>query len=448
MGVVFKARQTTLNRVVALKMILAGELAGPDEVRRFRAEAEAVAALDHPNVLPVYEVGEVHGQHFFTMKLVPGGSLAGRVRSLLGRPAEAAELVAKLARAVDYAHRRGVLHRDLKPANVLLDPDGTPYVTDFGLAKTVGDDGQTRTGAVLGTPGYMPPEQARGEKGLTPAADVYALGAILYELLTGRPPFQGPSPLDTILEVLEREPDHPRAVNPAADKDLALIALKCLQKDPARRYPTAAALADDLDRFLAGEPITVRRQAALHRVGGWARREPGLACRLAVIGACAAIVLVKHQLDPAVGLARHLLVVGVLAGWAVVSLACQALLRRDRYAAGVVAAWLAADAGFLTGLLILDDSHESPLTLAYGLLVAASGVWLRVRLVWFATAAAVVGYTVLVGAEAARGPLTGAPHHHAIAVITLVAIGAVVAYQVRRTRLVSRFQGTSTTPAR
>ena len=446
MGVVYKARQRSLNRLVAVKMILAGELAGPDDVRRFRAEAESAAKIDHPNVLPIYEVGEQHGQQFFSMKLVGGGSLAARGKSLAGNFEEIARLMATLSRAVEAAHQHGLLHRDLKPANVLLDLDGTPFVTDFGLAKLASaEDGLTKTGAILGTPSYMAPEQARSERVLTPAVDVYALGAILYELLTGRPPFQGPTSLDTILEVLEREPLHPRAITPSADRDLSLIALKCLQKDPGQRYPSAESLAADLDRWLAGEAVIARRRAGPQRILAWARREPGLACRLVVIGLCAAIVRIKYQLDPSVGLGEHLQIMAILAGWALVSVACQSLLRRDRYSTGVVAAWLAADAGVLTGLLILDSSQESPLTLVYGLFVAASGVWLRPRLVWFATVVAVTGYVVLVLDTATRGGLTHAPHHHIIAGIALIAIGAVVAFQVKRARLLSRFRGSGTT---
>ncbi len=443
MGVVYRARQVSLNRPVALKMILAGQLASAADLQRFRAEAESAANLDHPNVLPIYEVGEHQGQPFFSMKLVEGGSLTGKVAVLVGDPHATAALVGLLARAVEHAHRHGVVHRDLKPSNVLIDTDGIPYVTDFGLAKRVGsDDGLTKTGAILGTPNYMAPEQARGEKAVGPAADVYALGAILYECLTGQPPFQGTTPLDTILEVIERAPDDPQAVAPASDPDLGLIALKCLEKDPNRRYESAAALADDLDRWRDGEPITARRPRWPQRVFGWARREPGLSCRLAMLAACALLIQIAYQVQPAVGLVYHGKVMGILAGWAAVSLACQWLLRRDWSPGRVGAAWLTADAAFLTGMLALDDAHESSLVLVYGLYVAASGVWLRTRLVWVSTLAAAVGYAVLIGAAATQGGIHRPPHYHLIVTIAIAATGAVVAYQVRRARQLSRFTGT------
>lgn len=293
----------------------------------------------------------------------------------------------------------------------------------------------------------MDPEQARSERVLTPAVDVYALGAILYELLTGQPPFRGPTSLDTILEVLEREPTPPRAIHSTANRDLSQIALKCLEKDPARRYASAAALADDLDRWLVGEAVIARRGSVAQRVLAWARREPGLSCRLVMFSICFVITKFKYQIQPEVSLSQHLRITAILAGWAVISVLCQAALRRDRSAAIIAAGWLATDAGVLTGLLVLDESQETPLTIAYGLLVAASGVWLRVGLVWFATVTAVVGYLVLVTDAALTRGLTRAPHHHVIAVIALVASGAVVAFQVHRARLLSRYQRGSMTQA-
>jgi hypothetical protein len=290
MGVVFRARQVSANRQVALKVILSGQLASGDDVRRFRAEAEAAANLDHPSILPLYHVGEHDGQPFFSMKLIEGGNLGARVQDLVARPRAAAALVARLARAVHFAHQRGILHRDIKPANVLLDADGTPYVTDFGLAKRLeADSGLTRTGAVVGTPSYMPPEQARADKQITTAADVYSLGAVLYELLSGRPPFRAATQFDTVLQVLEKEPEHPRTFKPRADRDLSAVALKCLQKAPENRYESAAALADDLQRWLNGEPTRARPPSLGGQAWRWLRRNAAAALGIGALGTLAGL---------------------------------------------------------------------------------------------------------------------------------------------------------------
>ncbi len=279
MGVVYRARQRRPNRIVALKMIRDSELASAAEVLRFRTEAENAGQLDHPHIIPVYEVGEHEGRCYFSMKFQGGGNLARLLSRAPPNARQAAALVAKAARAVHYAHERGILHRDLKPANILLDADGEPHVTDFGLARRLdGRSGVPQSGALVGTPSYMAPEQAAGQtKHLTTAADVYALGAILYELLTGRPPFQGATVLETLEHVRSAEPVPLHRWQPKLARDLETICLKCLEKDPVGRYPSAQALAEDLECFLAGEPIQARSAGTWERARKWARRRPAIA---------------------------------------------------------------------------------------------------------------------------------------------------------------------------
>jgi WD40 repeat protein len=287
MGVVYKARQVGLNRLVALKLLRWGPDSSPEERARFHAEAEAAARLQHPNVVQIYEVGEQDGRPFLSLEYLEGGSLARRLDGTPRPAREAAGLVLTLAGAVHAIHRLQIVHRDLKPDNVLLTADGTPKVADFGLAKLLdSEQGRTESGAVLGTPSYMAPEQAQGQrKRIGPATDVYALGAILYELLTGRPPFRAETPIDTVLQVIAEEPVPPARLNPKLPRDLETICLKCLMKEPGKRYASVAALGDDLQRFLEGKPIQARPAETAERLVKWVKRRP------AVAGLTAAVVL-------------------------------------------------------------------------------------------------------------------------------------------------------------
>ena len=310
MGVVYKARHRRLQRLVALKMVLSGVHVGAVGLARFRAEAEAVAKLSHPNIVQIYETGEHDGLPFFSLELVDGGSLDQRIRESPTSPRAAAQLIETLARTMAVAHDRGIVHRDLKPANILLAKVGSqssmvrsrepirtprcprttgrrntvPKIADFGLAKQVDDDSsQTRTGTILGTPSYMAPEQAGGKnREIGPPADIYSLGAILYELLVGRPPFRAGNPIDTIRQVLEQEPVPPRQLEPRVPHDLETICLKCLEKDPSRRFAGAMALADDLRRFVEGDPIQARPTPAWERAWKWGRRRKAIVALLAV----------------------------------------------------------------------------------------------------------------------------------------------------------------------
>ena len=437
MGVVYRARQISLGRTVALKMILSGQFANAAEVQRFRNEAAAAAKLDHPHIVPIYDVGQHDARHYFSMGYVEGPTL-DEVLKMKPLPADsAAEILRKLAIAVEYAHQRGIIHRDLKPANILLDDKGEPRITDFGLAKlTDGDGGFTATGDVVGTPSYMTPEQAGGRiDEVKETADVYALGAILYACTTGRPPFQAKSPTDTILAVLEAEATLPSSLNRETPPELEAIILRCLEKKPEDRYPSAKALADDLDRFLLGEPVEARHTEPWQRVRRWWRRQPTLVTHLVVI---TFMLLLLQILYYCVGRSLSYMVNMSLLflAWGGASVFFQKMLERPRSAELGRYLWAGTDAALLTLALYLSSPPASGLLIGYPLLVVSSGLFFRVRLVLFMLTCCLSGYGLLVYLIPAERTPVYPPFYFATG---LLALGLVCAYQVHRIRVLSRY---------
>jgi serine/threonine-protein kinase len=435
MGVVFRARQRDLNRIVALKMILSSRLAADDDVQRFYREARAAGSLRHPQIVGIHEVGQIHGQHFFAMDYIAGSSLAAVTTGGPVDPERAARILAGVARAVQFLHEHGIVHRDLKPSNILLDEAGTAHVSDFGLAKVFGDPGErTQTGAILGTPGYMSPEQAAGKIGdVSSRSDVYSLGAILYEMLTGRPPFREDNPLNTILQVLESEPTFPRQLNAGVPHELERVCLKCLEKDPARRYSSAAAVADELERFLRSEPIEARPAGFGERVRRWIRRDTGLAARLGIMATAWGIVEIRYLVSPKEW-QNALKVRSAFAVWGILAIVFQQLLRRDRSANFARLAWAVTDPLFLTFVLSLSDDI-GPILVGYPVLITASGLWFKPWLVVVSTVACIVTYLWLLYIR--QDPLPQ-PHYPLIFLAALVVIGFIIWFQVHRLRTLTR----------
>lgn len=451
MGVVYQARDTQLSRVVALKMVLAGQFADDEEIQRFDEEARSAAALDHPGIVALYESGRCDGQPFFSMAYVEGPSLSQILEGGPLPPLAAVRLFRKIVSAVAYAHEHGVIHRDLKPANILLETGGqvsgkemssgvvsgadpsllNPKITDFGLAKRMGGESHlTASGQLLGTPLYMSPEQAAGRtREIGPAADIYALGAILYVMLTGRPPFASDNPVEVILQVLESDPPLPRRLCPEIPTDLECICLKCLEKVPDDRYRTANELADDVDRYLRREPIEARSPSPTQRMRRWMRRQPVLAWHVICLGFLLALIQVIYVGHPLRDLSYHVRVSGVLGLWLVASVGCHWLQRRDDRAAWWHQFWIGTDAAFLTILLSLLAPPLGPLLGGYLALICISGLFFQTRLVAFTTAAALIASVVLFFLR----PEEARPLHYAVLFETsLVMTGFVVGYQVWR----------------
>ncbi len=441
MGVVYKARQKGLDRTVAVKMILASHLASAEQVERFYAEARAAAQIQDPRVVSIHDVGQLGGQHYFAMEFVPGPSLAEVIAGDAMPFDEAVRIMLTVSRTVGRLHKQGIVHRDLKPSNILLDEQGLPSVTDFGLAKMLSGDGPaTHTGAIVGTPSYMSPEQASGRTGsVGPLSDVYALGAILYELFTGRPPYLEENPLDTLVQVLEGEPPRPSSLRDGVPRALEQICLRCLEKSPENRYVSADDLADDLERHLRGEPVEARRLSLAQRLNRWTRREPALVSRLGAFAFVGLLLqadsLLFHQFDPF--LTRR--VMGLLGLGTVASILFQALLKRARWSTLARYVWSTADMILFSSLMFFADGLNLPMVSGYLLLIAAAGLWFRERLVWYTALLAGVSYVALFLFERYINRAGPQPAQAVFILLAFFLAGFVTGYQVKRVRALSAF---------
>lgn len=446
MGAVYRGRHRTLGHEVAIKLLRGDDARDADErAARFYQEARAAAALRHPNLVAVHQVGRDGADHYLVMDLVCGPTLAAVIAEGPLSWQSAAELMRAVADGIALLHDRGIVHRDLKPSNILIDGDGQPRVVDFGLAKLLeGADLRTHSGTLVGTPRYMSPELASGRsREIGPASDLFSLGATLYEMLTGTPAFGGQHPLESLRRVVESEPPPPRQLNRAIPGGLQRIVLKCLAKNPAARYATARALADDLRAVLAGEPpptATLQPTVALRRQF---RRSPALWVRALGLFGVMAAVQVNASLATRVP-RQHGLVMSLLVVWLAASAGLHLLQRRQRSLSSTAALpllWSAVDVGLLTVLLLVATSHHAegadpigPLYVGYAVLIAASGFWLERAAVWLTTGLACLGYVGLAAyTAAAEQPL----HYPVLVVACLVLVGLATAQQVFRVRWIA-----------
>lgn len=444
MGIVYRAVQRELGRTVALKVLRAGEMATDEEVRRFRTEVLASTALSHPNIIPTFEAGQLHGLFYLTMAYIEGEDLQSKLRDLKTDPQRAAKLLLKITEAVSHAHHHNIIHRDIKPSNILVDQCGEPFLADFGLAHRMReDDGLTATGQILGTPAYMPPEQASGRaRKLTTSVDVYSLGAVLYAMLTGQPPFSGPTPFDVLLQVVDRQPPAPRQLNRVCPKPLELICLKAMGKQPEDRYQSADELACDLRRFMRGEVIEFPKPTLYQRALTWWRREPILVSHVCALLSVIVIVLISYLCgDGANSPDRFAIKLPLLITWVVACVALQRLSRVYQYRAWVHLAWAASDIVIYTALMFVADKPRGLLMVGYPMMIAASGLFYRVRFVVFMTITCNLAMLLLV--NFVDDPITQRIDFLAIYFIGITVLGLCVMTMIRRIRGLSRFCGAS-----
>ncbi|MEM8732803.1 MAG: serine/threonine-protein kinase [Planctomycetota bacterium] len=396
MGVVYRARHQRLNRIVALKLIRSGSLASDEEVERFLSEAEAAAALSHPNIVPIYEVGQINGLVFYTMAYIEGDSLAQLVAKGMMESDEAVRILHRLCNAVEYAHRAGIYHRDLKPANVLINEEGQPVIIDFGLAKVANrDQSLTATGQILGTPAYMTPELASGRvKTIGPAADVYALGAILYFLCTGQPAFSGPTPFDVLLQVLDKRPPRPSKLKKHLSRDIDTICLKALEKEPSARYQTATELGSDLQRVLTGEPIDSPQESWTEKLTKWWQREPILVAHVMGIGITTLIVVVAYLIREEYNQLFYYRL-GLLLIWLAASFFLQTWVDLAKWNHAAIFTWLAIDVFLYTTLITFAGPPRSMLLIGYPMMIVGSGLFYQRRFTVTKTVLCIVGFSVL-----------------------------------------------------
>lgn len=433
MGIVFRARHRDLQRIVALKVIRSGEFASPEETSRFRAETEACARLQHPNIVPIYDVGEQAGLQYFTMALIDGPTLVERLQQEELSAKDAARLVQKLAMAIENAHTAGIIHRDLKPANILFNSSGEPFITDFGLAKMAGTDEMlTTTGQILGTPAYMAPEQATGRRNhVGESADVYSLGCLLYFALTGQAPFHGPTPFDILLQVLERDPPLPRQINRQVPAVLERVCLRAMAKRVEDRYASARHFAEDLGKFLKDEPVAWPEITWPQKLSAWWRREPILVSHLCGISATALIVtiaVISRGSDYKYYLAR-MLIFGI---WALASIVLQFLLKRPQWKDPICYTWAAIDIVLYTSLLLFADPPRGPLLVGYPMLICASALFYRRTFVIFMSSGCGLGFLTLVFLSS--NPDFSKPDFVAIFLTGLAVIGLILSTMIRRIR--------------